>query len=203
VSPSRAELRQATHERVVAAADRLFRERGFDATTIRDIAEASRVSVGSVMASGDKNALLVQVFDSLIEQGHAQPPTVVSRGGSCADGILNLVRPFVALFTSRQDLARIYASIQVAGKEPSPLFTRLAALLVEEIGAIVTAHGCTDPAAIVGTAQAIYYSYIGTLFSRSAQQTIDETELLASLHVTFTSICACTSGTYTSQEFTQ
>jgi AcrR family transcriptional regulator len=203
MSPSRAELRQATHERVLAAADRLFRERGFDATTIRDIAEASGVSVGSVMASGDKNALLVQVFDSLVEKGHAQPPTALNRGDSCADGILNLVRPFVALFTSRQDLSRIYASIQVAGKEPSPLFTRLAALLVEEIGATISAHECTDPAAIAGTAQAIYFAYIGTLFSRSAQQTIDETELLSSLHITFTSICACTSGTYTSQEFTQ
>lgn len=33
------------------------------------------MSVGSVMASGDKNSLLVQVFDSLIEKGHAQPTT--------------------------------------------------------------------------------------------------------------------------------
>ncbi|SMG44745.1 TetR/AcrR family transcriptional regulator [Agreia pratensis] len=199
--PSRAELRQATQERVLTAADSLFRERGFDATTIRDIAEASGVSVGSVMASGDKNALLVRVFDSLIEKGHAQPPTVVGRGDSCADGILNLVRPFVALFTSRQDLSRMYASIQASGKEPSPLFTRLAALLVEEIGATISAHGCTDPAAIAGTAQAIYFAYIGTLFSRSAQQTIDESELLASLRDTFTSICACASGAHTSQEF--
>jgi AcrR family transcriptional regulator len=193
--PSRSELRDSTHRRVLAAADRLFRQRGFDATTIRDIAEASGVSVGSVMASGDKNALLVQVFDSLIENGHARPAVEAAEtdpAASCAARILQLVQPFVTLFAERQDLSRTYAAIQVSGRQSSPLFTQLAALLIDEIASTLAQHGCTPPHAIDGTARAIYFAYIGTLFSWSARDTIVESELLDSLHLTFASICTCT-----------
>ncbi|CAD6011003.1 TetR/AcrR family transcriptional regulator [Agreia sp. COWG] len=213
--PRRVELREATRGRVLAAADDLFRERGFGATTIRDIAEASGFSVGSVMACGDKNALLTQVFDSLIETGHAQPvdmrgvasrpvasgpvasgPAAAQPGErECATRILHLVQPFVALFASRPDLSRVYASIQVAATQTSPLFTRLAELLVTEIGSALTEHGCSEPDAVAGTAQAIYFAYIGTLFSWPAQKPIVEADILASLLVTFTSICVCSEHT--------
>ena len=194
--PSRSELRESTRRRVLAAADRLFQERGFDATTIRDIAEASGVSVGSVMASGDKNALLVQVFDSLIEDGHTRPAATeraaeAGPADSCAGRILQLVQPFVTLFADRQDLSRTYAAIQVSGRQPSPLFTHLAALLIDEITTTLAQHACTPPTAIDGTARAIYFAYIGTLFSWSARDTIVAAELLDSLHLTFASICTC------------
>ena len=196
--PRRSELRDSTHRRVLTAADQLFRQRGFDATTIRDIAEASGVSVGSVMASGDKNALLVQVFDSLIEDGHARPAAETdpaaetNPAASCARRILQLVQPFVTLFAERQDLSRTYAAIQVSGRQASPLFTQLAALLIDEIASTLAQHGCTPSDAIDGTARAIYFAYIGTLFSWSARDTIVEAELLDSLHLTFASICTCT-----------
>jgi len=190
--PRRSELRDSTHRRVLTAADQLFRQRGFDATTIRDIAEASGVSVGSVMASGDKNALLVQVFDSLIEDGHARPAAEADPPDSCARRILQLVQPFVTLFAERQDLSRTYAAIQVSGRQASPLFTQLAALLIDEIASTLAQHGCTPSDAIDGTARAMYFAYIGTLFSWSARDTIVEAELLDSLHLTFASICTCT-----------
>lgn len=193
--PTRSELRDSTHRRVLTAADHLFRQRGFDATTIRDIAEASGVSVGSVMASGDKNALLVQVFDSLIEDGHARPAAETDPADSCAGRILQLVQPFVTLFAERQDLSRTYAAIQVSGRQSSPLFTQLAALLIDEIASTLGQHGCTPPDAIDGTARAIYFAYIGTLFSWSARETIIEAELFDSLHLTFASICTCTEPT--------
>ena len=193
MTPTRVELRQATRQRVLAVADRLFQERGFDAATIRDIAEASGVSVGSVMATGDKDELLVQVFDALIQSGHDRPAP--DSGDSCAEQILNLVKPFVGLFTSRQDLSRTYASIQVSGKKPSSLFTGLAVLLVDEISSTITRHGCTAPEAIAPTAQAIYFAYIGTLFSWSARETARETaresDLTDSLRATFAAICPC------------
>ncbi|SMQ74890.1 TetR/AcrR family transcriptional regulator [Agreia sp. VKM Ac-1783] len=191
MAATRTELREATRERVLAAADRLFRERGFDAATIRDIAEASGVSVGSVMATGDKNALLVQIFDGLIEAGHERSTSDAGDDTSCAQHIVNLVRPFVSLFASRQDLSRTYASIQVSGREPSPLFSRLAKLLVDEITSTITRHGCTTLGAVAPTAQAIYFAYLGTLFSWSARTTIDEGELTDSLHATFAAICTC------------
>lgn len=190
MAPTRVELHQATRGRVLAAADRLFQERGFEAATIRGIAEASGVSVGSVMATGDKNELLVQVFDALIEAGHDRRLPDLDES-SCAARVLDLVAPFVALFTSRRDLSRVYASIQVSGKRSSPLFTGLAALLVDEIGSTITSQGCTSPETVEPTAQALYFAYIGTLFSWSARKTIDEIELTSSLRATFAVICTC------------
>jgi len=191
MAQTRVELREATRERVLAAADRLFRERGFEAATVRNIADASGMSVGSVMAVGDKNGLLVQIFDGLIEAGHERPTPDSGDDASCAWRIVDLVRPFVSLFASRQDLSRVYASIQVSGKEPSPLFSRLAVLLVDDIAAAILRHGCTPVEAVAPTAQAIYFAYIGTLFSWSARPTIDENELTDSLHATFAAICTC------------
>lgn len=185
-------LRQATQKRVIAATDRLFSERGFDATTIRDIAGASDVSVGTVMAVGDKNALLVQVFDALIEEWHVlRGEPVAEVTGACSEQIVGLVKPFVILFTSRQDLARVYASILVSGNSPSTLFTRLASLLVDEIRSVITRHGCVQHEAAGATAEAIYFAYIGTLFSWSAREVADEAELSESLRATFAAICNC------------
>ena len=102
------------------------------------------------------------------------------------------MQPFVTLFAERQDLSRTYAAIQVSGRQASPLFTQLAALLIDEIASTLAQHGCTPSDAIDGTARAIYFAYIGTLFSWSARATIVESELLDSLHLTFASICTCT-----------
>lgn len=185
-------LRWATHKRVIAAADRLFSGRGFDATTIRDIAEASDVSVGTVIAVGDKNSLLVQVFDALIEEEHVlRSGPVAEKPDSCSEQIMCLVKPFVALYTSRQDLARVYASILVSGNSPSTLFTSLASLLVSEIRTVITQHGCIQHEFVDAAVEAIYFAYIGTLFSWSAREVADDAELNESLRATFAAICNC------------
>lgn len=183
--PLRAEKRQATRSRVLNEARRLFEQRGFTATTIRDIAQASNVSVGTVMSAGDKPALLVQVFDDLIAAEHdarSAPPTA----GTCVDRILSIVDPFVTIFTDRQDLARAYASILVSGTHSSTLFTSLAAQLVEEIRAVL---GNSNDAEEYATANAVYFAYVGTLFSWSARPDADPAELTTSLRATFTTIC--------------
>jgi len=189
---SRDDVRQATERRVLAAADQLFRQRGFSATTIRDIAEASGVSTGTVMAAGDKNALLVRVFDGLVAAGQERPaPAVGSGTGACADRILELVQPFVTLFVGRQDLSRTYASILVSGHHSSALFTDLSGLLVGEIRETIRQHGCTPDDRVGATADALYFAYIGTLFSGSARETVYETEVTDSLRATFAAICTC------------
>src|SRR5690606_25888699 len=67
---SRSEQQAATRQKVLAAADRLFRAQGFKATTIRQIAAEAHVSTGTVMAAGDKDALLVSLFDNWITSVH-------------------------------------------------------------------------------------------------------------------------------------
>ncbi|WP_285725096.1 TetR/AcrR family transcriptional regulator [Psychromicrobium xiongbiense] len=193
---AREQLKHATQQRVIAAAGQLFDQRGFAETTVRDIAEASNVSTGSVMAVGDKNTLLIRVFDTMIAAEHAQRRgTKVSStavdGHTCVDRLTSLTQPFVALFTESPELARSYASILVSGTHTSLLFADLAAQLVEEFRAAVTLHGCTSEGDAPATASALYFAYVGTLFTWSARGPADPSELTASLRTTFTAICTC------------
>jgi AcrR family transcriptional regulator len=58
----RAEYAEATRRAVMEAARRLFTERGYFATTVRDIADASRVSPATVYAVGGGKEVLLQAW---------------------------------------------------------------------------------------------------------------------------------------------
>jgi AcrR family transcriptional regulator len=63
-SPRRREQAQATREAIAAAARDLFAQRGWAATTVRDIAKAARVSEPTVYnAYGDKAGLAMALVD--------------------------------------------------------------------------------------------------------------------------------------------
>lgn len=189
-----ATLREAsrlqTRRRVLDAAAELFERRGFAATTIRAIAEAGGVSVGSVMAVGDKDALLVQIFDDLVARGQdsATPPDATDDPDTVAR-LLDLVRPFVTIFTAHPDLARTYASILVSGRHDSRLLDELAGLLIARM--TVTIDPMTDPATASSNAiaRAAYLAYVGTLFSHAATGSDDPAVLTAELRTTFAVIC--------------
>ncbi|MBX7555517.1 TetR/AcrR family transcriptional regulator [Streptomyces sp. tea 10] len=192
----RGQLKQATQLRVLEAASRLFQERGFTATTVRDIAEAADVSAGTVMTVGDKNALLVRVFDAMVAGEHARradvcPQSAGDAPDTCVRRLSVLVQPFVAMFTGRPELARLYASILVSGTQSSSLFTELAARLVDEFAAAITEHGCTSQADAPAKAQALYAAYVGTLFTWSALGLIDPSGLTNNLGTSFAAICTC------------
>lgn len=177
--------RRETQAKVLETADALFQQQGFSATTIRDIAAAAGVSVGTVMVVGDKSALLVTVFDRLIESLHQEPRARGASGDSQADRVMTLLAPFIELFTSRPELARIYASILVAGSHSSAIFTDLATLLIEEIHEVVGEHASDDRE----LARAIYLAYLGSLFTWAAGGSNDPAALGSKLHSTMTAIC--------------
>ncbi len=62
----RSAQRQRTEERILTDAAALFLDRGYRGTTVRAIAESAGVSVGRVMAVGDKDALLIACYDRWI-----------------------------------------------------------------------------------------------------------------------------------------
>lgn len=62
---SRTQARVATVAKVMAAATRVFGERGYRGTTIPLIAEASGVSVGTVASVGSKDDLFLRSFEEL------------------------------------------------------------------------------------------------------------------------------------------
>lgn len=119
--------RLETRRAVLEAASRLLHSKGFQATTIRDIANEAGVSVGTVMSVGDKEALLVELFDGLISERQEKIDGQVFMGGACCGGdAVAVVEPFAVLFEEHRDLAQTYASIIVSGQHSSVVFTDLA-----------------------------------------------------------------------------
>lgn len=200
MTTTRDALRRNTQTKVLAAAATLFRARGFEPTTVRDIALEAKVSIGTVMSVGDKNALLVTIFDDGIEQLHvrrAQDPPAPRQilNLPCADRVFGLLQPFVQLFAEQTELARSYASILVAGKHASKVFTELAVVLKDEIAANVAVQngGCaTDPWC---RAEAVYLAYLGLLFTWSADAGVTGAENAAPLgerlRETLVAFCSC------------
>lgn len=75
---ARQERKEATRERVLAAARGLFDEVGYEAATIRMVAQRAGVSVGSVFTTFiGKAHLLSQVMDDRVEALHAELEQVI------------------------------------------------------------------------------------------------------------------------------
>eukprot|EP01041_Mallomonas_annulata_P035183 gene35183-58091_t len=72
-TPLRALQKEATRQRVLAAARVLFDTHGYQGTTVRDIARDARVSVGSVFTTfASKGAILSEVMEARIEPLYAE-----------------------------------------------------------------------------------------------------------------------------------
>lgn len=169
---TRVEAKQTTDHQILMSARKLFTAKGYERTTIREIASAADVSVGRVMAFGDKASLLVGIFDeeiSLVHTGREPKPMLKTPGGRIAE----LVRPFLTLFASNENLARLYTSILISGSHTSTVFSVLAdKLKVEFISEFVQA-GMSKPQA-GKAANTAYLAYLGTLFLWASNEQFDE-----------------------------
>ena len=178
---SRGEKRDATRRKVLAAAETLFREHGFAATAIRQIASTAQVSVGTVMAVGDKDALLVAVFDEWIAEVHRQrslspPPDEPLAPADAVPVVLDLFVPFVAYFLQDQELSREYAAVIVRGKRGSDIFGGLAVTLVAELEATFRRAGLNADDAGRG-ARTVYFAYLGLLLTAGNQASVGGSEV--------------------------
>src|SRR5215467_8732359 len=76
-SPRHEAMRLATRQSVIAAARRLFGERGYAGTSIEAIAEAAGVAVPTVYAAfGNKRSILRALIDAAVDG--ADPPRSVA-----------------------------------------------------------------------------------------------------------------------------
>ncbi|MEW2396400.1 TetR/AcrR family transcriptional regulator [Streptomyces sp. NPDC046862] len=168
---SRAERRRISREKVLAAAERLFREQGFDATTVRQIAAEAGLSSGSVMAVGDKQGLLVAIFDGWIDAVHQERDRGRSEQPSAdavdaVDHVIGLIEPFLEYFARDLELSREYAATIVRGRHESAIFLNLGLTLIGEIQQLLSRAGHDEDQA-GGAARAIYFAYLGILMTMS------------------------------------
>jgi AcrR family transcriptional regulator len=119
----RAEAKQRTRQRVMAAAREMFVSRGFEESTIRDIAAAADLSTGAVFASfADKNELFdavmaesfgatVDKIDAARRQAHASTAERLTAMFETAyrqyAPQLPLVRAALSQFWARRECARL------------------------------------------------------------------------------------------------
>ena len=87
----RALAKQRTRERVLAAARRLFSERGYEGATIRDIAQAAGMSTGAVFASfADKSELFEEILTADYEVIYAQMTQAARTAKTVDEALLGL-----------------------------------------------------------------------------------------------------------------
>lgn len=166
---SRSEQQAATRQKVLAAAERLFRAQGFKATTIRQIAAEAKVSTGTVMAAGEKDALLVSIYDNWITSVHNSRHTELAPSATTAtaEDVLSLFAPFVGHFALDSELSREYLAILVRGNHESVIFRDLALALLGELETVLARTAL--PHSQVGRgARTIYLAYLGLLMTAAS-----------------------------------
>ena len=183
---SRADRRLRTEEKVISAAADLFLEFGYKTTTVRGIAKRAEVSVGRVMAAGDKDVLLVRCYDRWIGQLQSGNYTLPARARAVTEAtqstrtrarpaatsavqnhLVGIFLPFLEFFAAHEDLSRDYAAalMRVAGKPQ--VFETLAADLQDKLSSSLASIGISEAYA-QASAVALYDSYLGILFRWAA-----------------------------------
>ncbi len=170
---SRSAQRETTRREVLYAAEALFHAQGFKATTVRQIAARAGVSIGTVMAAGDKDSLLVEAMDRRIRLMHQErmlPETgflAMKAGGNAPEMVAALVQPFMALFAADLDLAREYGAVLMRGRQESEVFGSLARQLKGEFEQAYKLFGLGRQAARAA-ATATHLAYLGVLLAWAA-----------------------------------
>lgn len=150
--------------RILSAAHRLFVERGFEATTVRAIADEAGVAVGTVALYADsKQALLQEVWrtelSEVMERALSQ-----AEGKSLQEGAMALFEPFLAAYTAHPGLARVAVKelpwlegrARASHAEDLSRFLRVLADLVSDFNRIESRDA--DP---MSTAELLFSVYYG------------------------------------------
>ncbi|MGW4825341.1 TetR/AcrR family transcriptional regulator [Streptomyces sp. NPDC004227] len=169
VQATRAERKRRTTTRIIEAAEGLFQERGFQGTTVRQIAAEAGVSVGAVMAVGDKESLLSLVYDQAIAARIPAPPAAES-AASAVDYLAHYFDPFLDLFAQNDELARSYFRALTRGQPENAALGGLRTLTEDNLTAAMVKAGIPDPRARHG-AQVMFTSYLGELMLLAAGST--------------------------------
>lgn len=168
--PGRRERKKlAKRERIVEAAWELFRERGFDAATMREIAERADVGAGTVFVyARSKSDLLVLVYWEAIRETVRKAFTSLPKGGTLADELTHVFTKLFDMYARDTELSRAYVREVIFRPGPARqemdeltvLFFRTAAERMESARARGEVGDHFDP---VGAAQNFFGLYFFAL----------------------------------------
>jgi AcrR family transcriptional regulator len=92
------------HDEVIAVAARVFAEKGFHATSMADLVEATGLTAGGLYHYiGSKDALLVSICDQLMEPLLTRARAIVADGGAAEEQLRRLVREWVSHVEHNRD----------------------------------------------------------------------------------------------------
>ena len=111
--PTRPALRARYDRRqqeVVATAARLFAERGFHATSMQDLTEATGLTTGGLYHYiGSKERLLLLICDALMEPLLEQSRAIVAQEAPAAELLHALLRAWLAHVASHREHMLVFA----------------------------------------------------------------------------------------------
>lgn len=113
-------------EEILAAAARIFREKGYHGTSVRDIAESVGMLKGSLYHYiRSKEELLARLFEGALEETVRELEEIATRDGSATDRLGEMVRAYVRAVTANLDAVGLY--LREWRSLPPPQLSRLRA----------------------------------------------------------------------------
>ena len=99
----------AREDEILAAAARIFREKGYHGTSVQDIAESVGLLKGSLYHYiRSKEELLARLFDGALEGTVRELETISSREGTARDRLREMVKAYVIAVTANLDAVGLY-----------------------------------------------------------------------------------------------
>jgi len=119
-------VKTSREDEIVAAAGRIFREKGYHATSVRDIAESVGLLKGSLYHYiRSKEELLARLFEGLLEDTVRELEAIVARGGSADARLGAMVRAYAAAVMANHDAVGLY--LRESRSLPAPELAKLGA----------------------------------------------------------------------------
>jgi AcrR family transcriptional regulator len=147
--PTRPALRARYDRRqreVVAVAARVFAERGYQATSMQDLTEATGLAAGGLYHYiGSKERLLIRICDELLEPLLTRAREIVARDGGAEDHLHELMRAWLAHIEAHRHHMLVFAQERhVIEREPQWRQVRRQRKAFEKILDDVLARGEQD-----------------------------------------------------------
>jgi AcrR family transcriptional regulator len=147
VTPVRTRAHPDSRGELIAAAQRVIRERGADAVSVEELTALAGVSSGAFRASfADRTDLLVTVFDEAVEQLRTRLLGAYSGAGSWADGVRGALFELLFFLDAEPNRARFLVVGSLAGDPP--MRTRRAHLLRELAEGLESQRPAGEPDAL-------------------------------------------------------